>query len=60
MKEEPAPTCTVAELLAVACPTCGASADAYCEEKPGKVLLLTQHHEERFRLAAKQAGRKLN
>lgn len=39
------------ELLAVTCPTCGAQPERYCEERPGKVLLLPYHHEARFRAA---------
>lgn len=42
---------TPAQLLAVACPTCGAKAGAYCEREPGRVLLLPAHHEARFRAA---------
>lgn len=42
------PSCIPEKLLAVPCPTCGAAVGAYCEERPGKVLLLPQHHAERY------------
>lgn len=42
------PACTKKQLLAVPCPTCGAQVSAYCELRPGEVLLLPQHHAERF------------
>jgi len=42
------PACTREQLLAVACPKCGVAAGAYCEERPGVVLLLAQHHADRF------------
>lgn len=42
------PPCPKKQLLAVPCPTCGARVGAYCELRPGKVLLLPQHHAERF------------
>ena len=53
--KDPVPTVTKRQLLSVSCPTCGAAAGSYCEEQPGKVLLLPHHHEARFRLAAGQA-----
>jgi hypothetical protein len=46
--EEQPPPCTREQLLAVPCPTCGAAAGAYCEERSGKVLLLPHHHADRF------------
>lgn len=49
---DPVPTVTKTQLLAVACPTCSAKPGTYCEERPGKVLLLPHHHEARFRAAA--------
>jgi hypothetical protein len=58
--EGPVPRCTPKQLLAVACPTCHAGVGDYCEERPGKVLILPAHHEARFRLAATVAGRALN
>lgn len=50
------PTCTREQLLAVACPTCGVPAGAYCELRPGKILLLSQHCAERFWAAQGTAG----
>lgn len=44
----PPPKCTRDQLLAVPCPTCRAAVGAYCEERPGKVLLLHLHHADRF------------
>ena len=41
-------SCTPKKLLAVPCPTCRVGVGAYCEERPGKVLLLAHHHVERF------------
>jgi hypothetical protein len=51
MNEQP-PACTPEQLLAVSCPTCGVAVGSYCEERPGKVLLLPQHHADRFWVAA--------
>ena len=47
MTEQP-PTCTAAQLLAVPCPTCRTAVGVYCESAPGKVLLLPNHHADRF------------
>lgn len=52
--ESPSP-CTRDQLLAVSCPTCGAAVSTYCEERPGKVLLLPHHHAARF-WAARTVG----
>jgi hypothetical protein len=42
---------TPQQLLSVACPICKAPVGSYCEERPGKILLLPQHHVERFKAA---------
>jgi hypothetical protein len=59
MNEIDPPPCTRDQLLAVACPTCKAAVGDYCEERPGKVLLLPHHHIERF-WAASSAERESN
>jgi hypothetical protein len=53
------PACTREQLLAVACPLCRATIGTYCEERPGKVLLLQHHHAERF-WAASAVDREIN
>jgi hypothetical protein len=53
------PARTPEQLLAVTCPTCKAAIGSYCEERPGKVLLLPHHHIERF-WAASAAERESN
>ncbi len=50
------PACTREQLLTVSCPTCGAMAGSYCELRPGKVLLLPQHHAARFWAARGTSG----
>ena len=42
------PPCTEEQLLAVACPVCIATVGVKCQRRPGEVLLLSQHHAERF------------
>jgi len=45
------PQCTPKELLAVACPVCGADVESYCfvmRDGLLEVLLLPHHHEARF------------
>jgi hypothetical protein len=54
------PPCTKKQLLAVPCPTCGAQVGSYCELRPGKVLLLPQHHAERFWAAQTAKGSELS
>ena len=46
------PSCTEEQLLAVRCPVCIATIGANCQQLPGKVLPLPQHHAERFWAAA--------
>jgi hypothetical protein len=46
------PKCTLKELIAVPCPTGSAPVGAYCEKRPGKVLLPSHRHAERFWVAS--------